>query len=230
MTERDCARHVFAFEGRGGFPAWATPGEPTAPRRCTDAQGNLIPERGRFARAQVLNYWYDAVQAAGGCRWHYYAQNHWRRALADIGRVVSEVGPSTHPSEGRPAIVMLGYSNGGDAVCQVAGALDARGVAVDLVLTVDPVRKPLRGIGLLGFTRPANVGVWHNFYQRFDRKTFARLLPLVGRWVDGADTDRRLAPEDFSDPAQRLQAHIWIPSLPLIRRAITDALVALRCG
>lgn len=233
-------RQVFAFEGRGGFPVWAAPGGPAAPQRRVDTRGRVIPERGRCSLAQVLNYWCDAV-AAAACRWHYYAQNHWRRAVADILQVAARGGeagttdrqsvlrkdlpvrggeaPETPPC--RDAVALLGYSNGGDACYQVANALAARGVEIDLIVTADPVRKPLRGLGLLGFRKPENVNAWHNFYQRCDRRTLAGWLPVVGRSVAGADVDRRLTAEDFCEPMAAAFAHLWIPAHRLVVETIT---------
>jgi len=232
------APHVFAFEGRGGFPVWASAGEPAAPQRRQDARGRVIPERGRCSLAQVLNYWHDAVAAAGDRRWHYYAQNHWRRAVADILEMAArggEAGGTDLKSvlqEGprwRGAVALLGYSNGGDACYQVANALRARGVEVDLIVTADPVRKPLRGLGLLGFRKPENVIAWHNFYQRCDRRTLAGCLPIVGRSVGGADADHRLTAEDFCEPMDAAFAHVWIPAHRLvvetIRRQLRDLAV-----
>ncbi|MCS7306564.1 MAG: hypothetical protein NZ602_15840 [Thermoguttaceae bacterium] len=306
--------HVVGFEGRASFPLWARQGQPTAPRRRRNAQGQLILERGICSYSQVLNFWYDAVreaiQTAGAIAWdqipppeelpkaqestptipqwvvywYYYAQNHWRRALRDILRLAgvgspqppveptgsssssyptissretlgsetpSGLNPPPSPLErgkhtespaapssridgpkelGQPSrfcLVLLGFSNGGDAVYQTAKALQRRGIRVDLVITVDPVRKPLRGMGFMGFRRPANVARWINYYQRFDRRTLAGILPIVGRHVDGADENIRLGPEDFPDPKTRPKAHVWIPSLELIRRRIRDEIVAL---
>ncbi len=211
--------------------------------------------------------------------WHYYAQNHWRRAVQDIRQWYSSVSvqPSVYPSrsadptmsvakgtftEGQPGlpcltlaeesqgrsgliypsggvglsghgrqrrfcIALLGFSNGGDAVYQTAKALQRRGIRVDLAITVDPVRKPLRGMGFMGFHRPENVARWINYYQRFDRRTLAGILPIVGRHVDGADENIRLAPEDFPDPKTRPKAHVWIPSLPQVCQRIRDEIVAL---
>ena len=214
-------RHVFAFEGRGGFPAWATPGGPTAPRKRLDADGRVMPERGCCSLSQVLNYWYDAVAAAGDCRWHYYAQNHWRRAAADILEMAASGGEAPETPPCRDAIVLLGYSNGGDAAYQVAHALGARDVDVDLVVTADPVRKPWRGLGLLGFAKPENVKAWHNVYQRCDRRTLGGWLPVVGHDVAGAETERRLTAEDFPEPMDPGKAHLWIPAHPSVVETIT---------
>jgi hypothetical protein len=221
---------VFAFEGRGGFPTWAVPGKPVAPRRRVDASGRVVPERGRSSLAQVLNYWFDAVAAAGDCRWHYYAQSHWRRAVADILGLPARSAQAPEAPPCRDALALLGYSNGGDAVYQVASALRARGVEIDLVVTADPVRKPLRGMGLLGFRKPGNVKAWHNFYQRCDRRTLAGCLPVVGRSVSGADVDRQLTAEDFSEPMDAALAHLWIPAHPLVVETVTRQLHALRVG
>lgn len=141
---------------------------------------------------------------------------------------VSEPFPGQTPGESdRFRLVLLGFSNGGDAVYQTAGALERHGLRVDLAITVDPVRKPLRGMGFMGFQRPANVVRWINYYQRFDRRTLAGILPIVGRHVDGADENNQMRPEDFPDPKTRPKAHLWIPSLEVVRRRITDELTTL---
>ncbi len=127
-------------------------------------------------------------------------------------------------------LVLLGFSNGGDAVYQTAKALERHGIRVDLAITVDPVRKPLRGMGFMGFRRPSNVARWINYYQRFDRRTLAGLLPIVGRHVEGADENIRLFSEDFPDPKTRPKAHLWIPSLAPVRRKITEELEVLLSG
>lgn len=293
------ACHIVAFEGRASFPLWARAGQPTAPRRRRNAQGQLLLERGICSYSQVLNFWYDAVREAiqkagaiawdqipkpGGnpleehfrpgesagrpvVYWYYYAQNHWRQALRDIlqflelheelsprqpspriplggGKESSltkePLTPEGYPSlgsgsisgqtsgeAGRFQLVLLGFSNGGDAVYQTANALERHGLRVDLAITVDPVRKPLRGMGFMGFQRPANVARWINYYQRFDRRTLAGILPIVGRHVDGADENNQMRPEDFPEPKTRPKAHLWIPSLEVVRRRITDELTAL---
>ena len=315
MAGRQC--HIVAFEGRASFPWWARPGQPTAPRRRRNAQGQILLERGLLSYSQVLNFWYDAVreaiQQAGAMAWDqvgqtgaenpsgavhaeafpgrstdsprqwvsspsvesthlseslsmlessnrlpesttplvqspnqqtdlstrwvvywsYYAQNHWRRAVRDIlqparSAPAAEAGcPNAPDSPACRCLVLLGFSNGGDAVYQTAKALARHGIRVDLAITVDPVRKPLRGMGFMGFRRPDNVVRWINYYQRFDRRTLAGLLPIVGRHVDGADENHRLGPEDFPDPKTRPKAHVWIPSLELIRSRIRDEIVAL---
>jgi len=169
--------------------------------------------------------------------WSYYAQNQWRRAVRDISRRATGSGAANQPSSPKGpdysssrCLVLLGFSNGGDAVYQTAKAVRRHGIRVDLAITVDPVRKPLRGMGLMGFRRPDNVARWINYYQRFDRRTLAGLLPIVGRHVDGADENHRLGPEDFPDPKTRPKAHLWIPSLELVRRRITEELTALLSG
>ena len=216
--------HVFAFEGRGGFPPWAVPGAATAPRRQVDTAGDPVLERGRLSLSQVLNYWFDAVRAAGPCGWHYYAQNQWRPAVAEIRTLLADDNSPPEPPQARKAIVLLGFSNGGDAVYQVARALEKLPVAVDLVVTADPVRKPLRGIGLAGFRKPGNVGLWHNLYQRCDRRTLGGFCPVVGHGVNGADSERRLVAEDFTGGLDPAVAHLWIPAHPLVLETITDNL------
>jgi|GEM_PF-2205498 len=338
MAWRQC--HIVAFEGRASFPLWARPGQPTAPRRRRNAQGQILLERGILSYSQVLNFWYDAVRQAiqqagaiawdqfppaGGIGWDsiphvgamargqppptgtqtpsgavhadewprrseepsrhcvpsqsvesprlsgftstlesstpsvksptplaqppnqqgdlltqwvvywsYYAQNHWRRAVRDILQRATRSGaaeqltcPKGPDSPSCRCLVLLGFSNGGDAVYQTAKALGGQGIRVDLAITVDPVRKPLRGMGFMGFRRPDNVARWINYYQRFDRRTLAGLLPIVGRHVDGADENHQLGPEDFPDPKTRPKAHVWIPSLEQIRLRIRDEIVAL---
>ncbi len=218
-------RHVFAFEGHGGFPGWASPGADTAPRLPTEDAGAPILGRGLLSLSQVLNFWYDAVQAAGNCRWRYYAQNHWRRAAREILRLATR--PDCKAGAGREPVVLLGYSNGGDAAYQIARALGRRGVEIELVITADPVRKPWRGAGLLGFRKPACVDVWHNFFQRFDRRSLAGRIPVLGRAVAGAESNRRIEPQDFPHPEQRPKAHIWLPSLPVVRATITREIAAV---
>ncbi|HOM18729.1 MAG TPA: hypothetical protein PLQ00_15465 [Thermoguttaceae bacterium] len=258
--------HIVAFEGRASFPLWARAGQPTAPRRRRNAQGQILLERGICSYSQVLNFWYDAVreaiQNAGAIAWdqipqtgenppteharlgepsdrpvvywYYYAQNHWRQALRDIRHIISsfrtsakEVSPRGSGDFDRMRLVLFGFSNGGDAVYQTAKALEREGIRVDLAITVDPVRKPLRGMGFMGFQRPENVARWINYYQRFDRRTLAGILPIVGRHVDGADENNQMRPEDFPEPKTRPKAHLWIPSLEVVRRRITDELTAL---
>lgn len=82
----------------------------------------------------------------------------------------------------RTKITIAGHSYGGHAANQLARRLDAAGIALDSVFTLDPRTKFY--VGSLG--RTGNAEVWHNFYQR--NTPF-----LNGFIVPGADTNLNLS-------------------------------------
>lgn len=257
-------KHVFAIEGLGGFPQLnpdrdgelnppADPWDPSQWRQGTALSGS-----------QVVNFWKKAALEAGDdVVWHYYAQRHVSEIVRDIEKIAKEEFVDENGETIYHTIVILGYSNGGHAAVQVAKKLEAGGllnrqpgVKIDLVITVDPIRKVFQGFLLdrvdplkrLEFTKGPNVSSWRNYFQNIDtgsvsvpvwdpiQRKFTRLsvVSLHGNVVQNADLNRVLGLQDFAprwghfgaDNIKNL-AHILIPSLTPVTSDITNQIKEL---
>ena len=147
-------RHVFAFEGLSGH------------------EDELI----RLSYPFVLVNWKPIIDQIPDSVWHYCSQ-----ADSGVDAAVSDaIQIATHASAGGPpgrcyhTIVVLGYSQGGRAAVQFAEKLRNRNIRVDLGFTADPIPKGLEVAPPLIFfpgaflTKPENVTLWHNHFQRTD--------------------------------------------------------------
>jgi hypothetical protein len=113
--------------------------------------------------------------------------------------------------------VIVGFSYGADDAIQLARSLDARGIAVPLLVTIDPVTPPIV---------PANVQWCANFYQSnsvTDVFPWLRGVPLRGANVTNYDLrkDRR----DLLEPRT---GHATIAANPKLHDEIVGRVVALR--
>lgn len=109
-------------------------------------------------------------------------------------------------------LVLIGFSYGADDVLRVADVLQRRGLAVDLLITIDPVTP--QGV-------PANVVTCFNFYETngfWDAFPWLRGVPLkavgVGKLVN---VDLRRKRPDLLEPGT---AHSNIAANPRLHREI----------
>jgi RHS repeat-associated protein len=225
-------KQVYAFEGRGGYP-----GANQLPAKTPG--GAPIEIQGPMSPSQVLNYWYDAVQAAGkDVQWHYLAaEGNWRIDRDQIAKDAKTKHKNADGNDCYDTIVLLGYSAGGWKVKDLSFGLlndpsPGGGVKADLAITVDPHPPELRGgavaVGgtLAGLDTPAKGGKsiksWSNYYQRLDQKSLAG-FPLQGYQIDAAAN--HLVGEGYFGTTMRIEyAHIVIPTLSLVTNAITTSI------
>ena len=184
-TPTSSNKEVFAFEGRGGFPALFKQGHDYSPTDQGLLNMNVSP-------AQVLKYWRAAAIAAaapgtvtptdptGNIAWHYYSQD----GVGDAEKQIAAIATAKHTGV-YDTITILGFSNGGDAALEVATWLKTKHITVDLAITCDPVPKPVFADflpaadsswsvkGKMAQPRPTNVTKWYNFYQQFDTGSLA---------------------------------------------------------
>ena len=142
-TPTSSNKEVFAFEGRGGFPALFKQGHDYSPTDQGLLNRNVSP-------AQVLKYWRAAAIAAaapgtvtptdptGNIAWHYYSQD----GVGDAEKQIAAIATAKHTGV-YDTITILGFSNGGDAALEVATWLKTKHITVDLAITCDPVPKPV---------------------------------------------------------------------------------------
>ena len=105
---------------------------------------------------------------AQGVRAHVYQDDQWSK-LADA--IIAAYGP-VPPGEREP-VVLVGHSYGADDAIRIARKLEPAGIAVDLLVTLDPVTPP---------ALPANVRRCVNLYQSngaMDALPFLRGVPMV---------------------------------------------------
>jgi hypothetical protein len=103
-------------------------------------------------------------------------------------------------------IILVGFSLGGDVVYSVARELNKAGIAVDLVLTLDPVSRVTPGSKIiLHYSKLPNVSRWINYYER------EGLYILRGSSVENADIDRKI-----TTTANKAE---WITVFPGVRKA-----------
>jgi hypothetical protein len=151
-------------------------------------------------------------------------------------------------------LILVGYSYGADAVHNLAHTLLKRSdltglppelstvLEIPLIFTVDPVKKwttttPTRSSDY-GFSKPARVDRWLNYYQRVDVESVE--LPLFGMkqaiWggsVSRADRNLEFHRSDFANSmiygggirtshtsSFHRKAHIWIPAQDRVRAAL----------
>lgn len=95
-------------------------------------------------------------------------------------------------------LVVAGHSFGGHAAFQLVARLQYRRVKVDGVFTMDP--RPKSG-GPVTWSKPSNVRVWHNFYQKYGG--------LSGYPVPGAKNTNLTG----------RATHVTIPAMPVVRSA-----------
>jgi RHS repeat-associated protein len=239
VDPKGTTKQIFAFEGRGGFPATAVAGAHTKPKY--DDKGELEFLEGAASLSQVLNFVYPAVARAGGdFDWHYYAQDQVGAAVNDIEhyaklpRSEHYVSANSDTCAQYDTITLIGYSNGAAAVLQAAKALERRNIQVDLVLTIDPIRDPLDG-ALLGrklmrTNYVDNVTKWHNIFQRMDTGSLGGIVALQGQEVVGADSNTEVFKQGFINNGMASlvdTAHIWLPGYPATTKMITSNINAL---
>ncbi|MHB9050184.1 MAG: RHS repeat-associated core domain-containing protein, partial [Pirellulales bacterium] len=231
-------KQVYAFEGRAGY---------AGADRVPNPDGTEVVGAGWPSSAsQVLNYWYNAVQAAGkDVKWHYLpSEGDWRAARNQIAQDAKKARTLPDGTICYDTIVLLGYSAGGWKVLtlsrQLQNAVGAGGgVKADLAVTVDPhpdewhggpsaVAGTLAGIGT---PQQGGKGIdsWINFFQRLDKKSLQIgnvSAPLQGYQINGADN--RLTGEGYYGTRIRSEiAHVIIPSLKPVTDAITTSIAKL---
>ena len=74
--------------------------------------------------------------------------------------------------KGDKTLNIFGYSRGAVAGVQLAQELNKRGISVDRLVTIDPVRVRAFGDGSRSFNVPGNVKQAENYYQRGSRSGF----------------------------------------------------------
>jgi hypothetical protein len=125
-------------------------------------------------------------------------------------------------------VLLLGYSYGGAAAMRVANWLKDRGVAVDLVVTCDPVEnwKIPNAVVPMTDPRPANVTRWDNFYQNFDTGSIlGGVMKVFGQRINGANTNTQITQANSNLPP--MSAHIDMPTLQPVCTTITNDIKAI---
>lgn len=147
-----------------------------------------------------------------GVRSEVYRASQWR-PLAET--IAARYGAST-PLE---PLVLVGFSYGSDDALQIARTLGSRQVAVDLVVTIDPVTPP---------PVPANVRACYNLFQTngiWDAFPWLRGVPLrsaaAGRLTN---VDIRRQRRDLLEPDT---GHANIAANPMIHREIVRQVLSV---
>lgn len=127
--------------------------------------GNVYLLRGWIG---IFSYGIDKLGSEieeSGVRATVYQDDQWR-ALADKIAAEYRAAPQREP------LVLVGHSYGADDVLRISRELDAAGIPVDLVVTLDPVTPP---------QVPKNIRLCYNIFQSngvMDTLPFLRGIPL----------------------------------------------------
>ena len=118
-------------------------------------------------------------------------------------------------------LVLIGFSYGADDVVSIARRLDAHGVRVDLVITIDPVTPP---------RLPARVRACYNYYQTnglWDVFPWLRGVPLKSDATGNLrNVDLRRQRPDLLEADT---SHANIAGGPKLHREIVERVLAV-CG
>lgn len=233
---------VFVFEGFCGYPFGLLRrffSHPQLPVTLPKAWRDLL--FGVGSPAQAANFVLPLLAEFPQVTTHYLPQTHHGYATRQIVSLL-EHDPNA-------AVVLIGFSYGGNAAHRVAHQLAAhfrRDDVLPLVVTIDPVGKwrlstTPPSVGDYGFTRARGVTRWLNCYQRCDCGSFR--IPKTGLrrkiWGDtvrDADENRFLEPSDFV-PAEiasgafevtrpdlfTYYAHLWIPAHRFVQETLRTA-------
>jgi len=147
-----------------------------------------------------------------GVRAHVYRAAQWRevdRALARQYRGVAD----------RQPLVLIGFSYGADDVVRIASDLKSAGVAVDLLITIDPVTPP---------PVSSNVRLTYNYFQTngvWDVFPWFRGVPLRSAGAPQLiNVDIRRQRPDLLEPDT---AHANIAANPKLHREIIKKVLAV---
>ncbi len=134
---------------------------------------------------------HKSVQKVAGVYWDYFPETdvNSERSTGDAIRCAYEYASKAYLAKDGSkrkvysSITIMGYSFGADSATMAVESLSHLGLAVDLVATVDPIKKPHRVFWDPDhYTKPDNVKSWINFHQTEDP-----VFLLRGYSVPGAD-------------------------------------------
>jgi pimeloyl-ACP methyl ester carboxylesterase len=136
---------------------------------------------------------------------HVYRETQWRDLADAIAR-------SYRAGAGARPLVLIGFSYGADDVLRMAQQLDHDSIAVDLVITIDPVTPP---------RVPGNVRACYNYFQTngvWDIFPWLRGIPLTAsRPGQLTNVDIRRDRPDLLEPNT---SHATIAANPKLHREI----------
>lgn len=153
----------------GGGCASTRAGQLSAVQPVSDREraGNVYLLRGWIGVFSTgINALTEQIDDAG-VRAHVYQADQWRQLASAVIERYSGV-----PAADREPLVLVGHSYGADDAVRIARRLADAGVAVDLIVTLDPVTPP---------AVPANVSRVVNLYQTnggWDALPWLRGVPL----------------------------------------------------
>jgi hypothetical protein len=143
-----------------------TPGPMTAVRPVSTAPraGNVYLLRGWIG---IFSTGIDSLGqkvTAAGLHGQVFQEDQWRELAATIAQKYKAV------RDPEP-LVLVGHSYGADDIVRISRELDAHGIPVDLLVTIDPTTPP---------RVPKNVRLCYNLYQSnlLDAMPFLRGIPL----------------------------------------------------
>lgn len=197
---------IIVFEGLASYDSRGTQSAYAYREKLLSGERAASPERGgagymlhglmvpliaeKAASFDFLVFPHDSVGARGG-------------SVAQICATVWKTDPDSRSRHRR--LVVAGHSYGGHAANQLTDSLDAAGVDVDFVLTVDPRLRLYVG----RFQRSGNVRRWENYYQ-------LNTPFLNGYRVGGADVNENLS--------SRGGTHVGLPWMPPVQASLRRAL------
>ena len=220
-------RIVFAFEGFGGV----IPTIDHLKRNYQSIVESLKDAKGQFE-----------------CEWRYDTQLSvvvgknilplWTGIYREINRAATKViREDADGCKYYNTIIILGYSYGGATAHTIANKLkefkivpwekEARSIKVDLVFTIDPVKKFHKTYpeneGDYEFKKPSNVTTWINFYQRSDKGSFLGMKWVWGDIVSDAD-NTKIEDAVFEKENRIKEAHIRMAYLESIKKKFEESL------
>lgn len=180
----------------------------TLARAPADAKGRVILLRGWNDLSPGIDPLAAKVRATG-CEAAVFRHSQWRDLIAPLA------GPRRGP------LILLGHSFGGDAALQLAAELGRAGVAVDLVVTLDPCWPP---------PVPPGVRVCRNYYLS---RGLRGVLPFFrGVSLDlGANSGAALTNLDLNGSHAELREpdtdHFTLTTNPRVHAAILADITAV---
>jgi len=203
-----------------------TSGCSSLPAGSLDAVGarSELPRRGHVYLVRGWNgLWSEGIDALAaelrskGVEAHVYQQSQ----AAALGDALLDRERGRDPA-GREPLVLIGFSFGADETIRIAKTLAARGIPVDLLVTLDPVTPP---------SIPANVRDCRNFYQSngvWDALPWLRGVPVRS----AGDAQGVVSNTNLRERADLLEAntgHSTIAANPKLHRLIVQQVLSV-CG
>lgn len=128
--------------------------------------------------------------------WHtfwYYEQHRGEREFRRLAQ--RDVSTDRHCGPSFDNVILIGWSNGGATAHNIAWIAREKNIAIDAVITIDPIDHAWNWLIPGSMSASPNVRYWYNVFQRTDNW-------LKGHSIPGAMTNTQLVARHFDNPSR----------------------------